>query len=503
MKNIISISAAIFLLVLSACESDLDQTPISDSTVSTFYQDEEDFEQAINGMYNSLLDYSTYQFYMSEVRSDNVYAPGSGVRDWNPINNFASTLESNSLMEECWEDTYRGIYLANCVLDNITTSIVTDEDTYNQMIGEAKFVRALYYLTLVQFYGKVPLYDHVPTVSESLEIGRSDVSDVYDLIVSDLETAIENLPDSYDTDETGKATSWAAEALLARVYLTMSGPTYDIEGPGIAADKYTDALTLLNDVINNGPYSWVSDYSQIFAYDNENNGDIVFDVQAIDDGSTSASGMGTILPSLMYLESWASVNLDFAGGVSDDGQGGIRPSDDLLYTSCEDADIRDDFSVLFSFTNSNGSTVNTPFYIKYLDVNYAPYYRYNWPINFPVIRYTDVLLMKAEALLQTEGTSASVDAIVNQVRERAGLKDISDVDLDDLLKERRNEFMGEGLRWHDLVRTGKAIEVMNNWRDEDDTAGSINEIVANYIIYAIPQDQLEVKDGLYEQNPGY
>lgn len=498
MKNIFAI--IILLFIFSSCENNLDLAPISEPSAANFYKNTDDFEQAVNGIYNTLQYYSQNHFYLSEVRSDNVYSPGTGVRDWNPVNNFEHTLATNALMANAWSNSYLGIYRANVVLDKIDETLVPDQATRNRMIGEAEFLRALFYLDLVRYFGPVPLFEHAVTPTEALGISRTPVADVYTLITSDLEDAISKLPDSYA--KPGKATSNAARALLAKVYLTMSGPDYGIDGPGINANKYQDALTLLDAVISSGQYSWVSDYASIFSYDNENNPDIVFDVQAIDDGSTGDRGIGTILPTLMYQESWARVYLPFAGGVPVDASGAIDPSDDLL-SSFDANDVRDSASILMSYTDENGNPVNSPQFMKFLSMNHIPKDRFNWGINFPVIRYTDVLMMKAEALLDLNQGQSTVDQIVNQVRERAGLTDVSDVNMDMLLEERRKEFVAEGLRWDDLVRTGKVLTVMNAWAQKDDTSDKIGTIGKDDIIYAIPQAQLEVKEGLYNQNPGY
>lgn len=493
----------IFILIgligmISACEDDLNQVPISDPSVSNFYRDTDDFEQAINGAYHTLKDYPAIHFYLSEIRSDNVYSPGTGVRDWNPVNNFEKTLETNPLMAMAWDVSFRGIFRANTVLDKINETLVPDEATRNRMIGEARFLRALFYFDLVRFFGKVPLYDGVVTPTEALEIPRSPVEDVYALIVSDLQEAATLLPPSYPTK--GKATSFAAKGMLARVHLARSGPDFGIEGPGLGVNEYDQALTLLNEVIESGNYGWVDDYASIFSYVNENNPDIVFDVQAINDGATDDRGIGTILPTLMYHESYGKLYTPFAGGVPGDSP--ITPSDDLMDSYAAE-DVRDDLAILKSFVDENSNTINDPQYVKFLDLDHLPADRFNWGINFPVLRYTDVLLMKAEALLQTGGNQGEIDNIVNDVRERAGLDPVSNVDLDFLLEERRREFVAEGLRWHDLVRTGKVLEVMNAWQAEEDPAGKIGQIVANDIIYPIHHNQLEVKEGLYDQNPGY
>ena len=483
--------------IITACEKDLDQVPISDPSVANFYRDTDDFEQAINGTYHTLGDYPAIHFYLSEIRSDNVYSPGTGVRDWNAVNNFENTLETNPLMAMAWDVSYQGIFRANTVLDKINEELVPDEATRNRIIGEAKFLRALFYFDLVRFFGKVPLYDHVVTPTEALEIPRSPVEEVYALIIADLEEAATLLPPSYTTK--GRATSFAAKGILARVHLARSGPDYGIEGPGLGVNEYDKALALLNEVITSGNYGWVEDYTAIFSYGNENNLDIVFDVQAIDDGATDDRGIGTILPTLMYHESYGKLYTPFAGGVPGDSP--IRPSEDLM-DSYAPEDVRDDMAILKSFVDENENTINDPQFVKFLDLNNLPADRFNWGINFPILRFTDVLLMKAEALLQTGGSQTDIDKIVNDVRTRAGLGPVSDVNLDMLLEERRREFVAEGLRWHDLVRTGKALEVMNAWRLENDVP-QVEQVEANDIIYPIHQTQLEVKDGLYEQNPGY
>ena len=131
--------------------------------------------------------------------------------------------------------------------------------------------------------------------------------------------------------------------------------------------------------------------------------------------------------------------------------------------------------------------------------------RFDFPINFIVLRYADVMLMKAECILQgASGSPADVNKLVNDVRARAGLDPFpGDVTLDGLLAERRREFLGEGLRWHDLVRTGMALDVINAWIPGEDVRGQMNMMNKDFIIYPIPQNQIDVKKGLYDQNPGY
>ncbi len=134
----------------------------------------------------------------------------------------------------------------------------------------------------------------------------------------------------------------------------------------------------------------------------------------------------------------------------------------------------------------------------------VPANRFDWPINYIALRYTDVLMLKAECILKgAPGTQAEVDAIVNQVRVRAGLGTISNVNLARLMEERRKEFAAEGLRWHDLVRSGLVETIIPAWIATEDVQKQMQPFNKNYILYPIPQSELDVKQGLYTQNDGY
>ena len=132
--------------------------------------------------------------------------------------------------------------------------------------------------------------------------------------------------------------------------------------------------------------------------------------------------------------------------------------------------------------------------------------RFDWGINFIAIRYTDILLLNAECVLHgaTGSQATDVDAVVNQVRTRAGLTPVAGVTLPQLFDERRREFAGEGSRWFDLQRSGNLLTIMNNWIATEDAAQhKINPVTKDYIIYPVPQTQLDAQPGLYTQNPSY
>lgn len=499
MKNLSIICILIFMIGLSACEDELNQSPISERGSDNFYQSEGDFIQAINGVYNSLRSYPIWHFELSEIRSDNMYVPGAGgVRDYSAVNNFSVNLATTDYISEVWNVNFNGIMRANTVLTELAATEVLDETMSQRIEGEAKFLRALYYFDLVRWFGQVPLITETVSPLEALNIPRSPVADVYEVIISDLQDAITLLPDAFQGTNVGRATSHAARGILTRVYLTRSGTQLHPSGPTLGTNDYDAALTLLNEIIESGQYAMLDDYADIFAYDNENNAEIVFDIQF----QSGGLGIGGEYVAWQYPEAFSrAAGIPFAGGAYPDAP--KTPSDDLLASFAEN-DVRDEVSITEGYMMDGNYVVN-PFISKYLDMDYLGVDRFDFELNYPVLRYTDVLLMKAEAILQgAAGSQQEVDDIVNEVRERAGLDPLANVDLEMLLEERRREFIGEGLRWHDLVRTGTVLDIMNEWLEGLDDDGIMpDQIDETAIIYPIPQNQLDVKQGLYEQNPGY
>jgi len=494
------------ITLLASCADDLNQVPVSNVSANIFYKTPADFKQAVNGAYAALNaspvtsnGYAIRRFFLSELRSDNIYCPGTaGTRDRVFVNNFASNLANNALITEAWASNYVGILRTNTILDHLDETVVPDSAMRAQFEGEAKFLRAFYYFDLVRLFGKVPLVTHAVTTDESLKIGRNEVSEVYDQIIADLQTATTKLPPAFTGVDKGRATSLAAKAMLGLVYLTRTGPTYGINGPGLGTNEFDKAVSLFNEVISSGKFTFVPTYASIFSWTNEGNGDIVFDIQAIG-GNTGDLGLGARFPTDFVDANFAtSQGIKFAGGAESDAP--QSPSPDLI-SSFEPGDVRKTFSIITSYP-PNG----TAQFVKFWDKTQAGADRFNWPLSFPALRYTDVLTMKAEAILRgnfSNGTQADVDAIVNQVRNRAGLTPLSNVTLDQLLTERRHEFVEEGLRWHDLVRNGTVITTMNAWIAKDDVAKKINPVVENYIIYPLPTAQIPVSQNLYDQNPGY
>jgi len=492
--------------VFGSCTKQLNQLPPSSAPVASFFSNTSDFMQAVTGAYNQLRAYPDQSLWMGEMRSDNIVAGSDGNRDWQGINDFSPNLTNTAFIVSAWNTNFNGIYNVNTVLDALDKkgSNVTDTALRRRFGGECRFLRAFYYFQLLRLYGELPIIDHVVSAPEAEDIPRSKVEDVYGLIISDLQYAIANLPPGYTGVDVGRATSYAAKGLLGLVYLTRSGPTYNVKGPGINSNEYGQAMALFNDIIGSGLFNFISSYPAIFSYTGENNKEVIFDVQFM------SSNNGADFPSMLTPTGyWGGLGLSGSYG---NGYGSVtyNISRDLLrsYTTSAGGgvDTRDTFSIQHKF-NSSATVVDSvnPFIKKYINIAKRGTGYNDWPINYIVMRFTDVLLMKAECILHGAGggSQSYVDSVVNLVRQRAGVPTgVSNVDLPTLMEERRREFLGEGLRWNDLIREGMAVTTMNTWV-ANDSISTINKVVPQFVIYPVPNAELLVKPGLYTQNDGY
>lgn len=484
------------VILLGSCKKQLDQTPVSSITTQNFFTNNSDFLQGLNGAYSTLSAYPSQQMFLGEMRSDDINATSDGNRDWDGINNFSPNITTVAFVTSAWQSNFNGIYNVNTLLQALSTksSVIGSAALVTRYTAEARFLRGFYYFQLLRLFGQVPILTTPKTAAEVLTIPRSPVADVYATIEADLTYAAANLPASFTGADLGRATSYAAKGLLGLVYLTKSGPTYGVNGPGLASNQYTQAAALFDQIITGSPYSFGANYANIFSYSNEDNSEVVFDVQFA--SSLNGASYPSNLVPVLY---WTNLGISNAYG---NGYGAstfpVTTSLKNSYTTntVSGTDVRYPFNVATTYTVG-------PFIKKYIDITKKGTSGTDWPINFIVLRYTDVLMMKAECILHgAPGSQADVDAIVNKVRARAGVGALANVDLPTLMAERQREFLGEGLRWNDLVREGLAVSQMNAWRIADGIT-KINEIVPNDVIYPVPGAELTTAPGLYTQNPGY
>lgn len=493
MKNTIAL-LLVATLCASCSDSFLSPKPLSEVTVGNFYNSQPDVEKAVSGIYAGMRDWpSEIYIYLSEVRSNNyVGVFHDAQRDWWDITTFDVKPESGTL-RSAWAGLYQMINRANVVLEKIDGVTFLDPGVKDQYVAEARFLRSFAYFQLVRLFGPVPLVTESLTPEEGTQIGQSTPTEIYDFITTEMSAVIDDLPASYPSSEAGRITSWAARGILARVHLTMAG--YPLQ----QRSELENARLLLREIIDQegADVRFATDYADLFTEANDNQY-ALFEIQFVSGGFDAGSSFpAEILPNV------SQEIAPFGGSVSANR---LALTDDLL-NSYEPGDVRFDVTIdtLYLTNSVPQDTGNTPYIHKFIDEGVTLVNRNDWGINFPVLRYADVLLMYAEVLTEQAGSpTPEAVAILNRMRARADLDPIepaSKAAFDLALEnERRVEFAGEGRLWFDLVRRGRAVEVMNAWFQATDQNIQIDE---HDLLYPIPQSEIDIFPGLYQQNPGY
>jgi starch-binding outer membrane protein, SusD/RagB family len=493
MKRLLSLVLAMTLC--AACSDDfLSPRPLSEVTTGNFYTSEADVEKAVSAVYSGMRSWpSDIYIYLSEVRSPNYIGVfHDAQRDWWDITAFDVKPESNTL-QDVWGGLYQMINRANVVLEHIDGVEFRDPALKAQYTAEARFLRGFAYFQLVRLFGRVPLVTEPITPEEGRQIGQSEPAEVYTFITDEMSAVMDQLPPSYPDGQAGRVTRWAAKGILARVYLTMAGH------PLQQRERLEDARTLLQEVIaqEGGDVRWTDDYDALFTEENDNQFALL-EVQFVSGGF----GAGSSFP-VEVVPNVHEDTIPFGGNVSANR---LALSDHLL-TAYELDDARFDATIdtLYVTNSIPADTGNTPYIHKFIDPGITIVSRGDWPINFPVLRTADVFLMQAEVVAELAGgPTPDAVALLNRVRARAGLDPVSPAskaEFDQALeRERRIELVGEGSYWFDLVRRGRAVEVMNGWFQESGQGIQIDE---HDLVYPIPQSEIDIFPGLYQQNPGY
>lgn len=483
----------IIILISSAC-SRLDLVPISQKSTGGFYKTETHINQALIGAYNGLRSAwvtSQASYMLTESRSDNTFQ-GQEYND-GPISRFEVTADL-AILNTAWENYYSYIQRCNEILEALA-NVPMSEEARRQYEGEARFLRGLFYFDLVRLFGAVPVVTKTLTIDESYSVTRSTAEDVYVQVEADLTAAVANLPQSYDAANIGRATTWAARGYLGKVYLFMSG--YPLQ-----ANRWEDARARFKEVIDAGVFEFFTDYAAIYDHANESGKQQVFSIPF----ATDQSGNGNPFPTRNASNDVAPVS--FAeGGVPFGGSPfNLFLSADIV-AAYEPGDQRKAVSILSSWRHKSGETITTlPTTRKYQN---GPVMRGNdWDIDWIALSYTDVLMMYAE-VLNEQGYQAGGEAfsILNDVRQRAGLAAKTAADVPNqaafrrwLEHERRVEFAFENLRWFDLVRTDRALDVMSDFLNGYGLGEHVQS--RDQYIYPIPQAVLNITPQL-GQNPGY
>lgn len=440
-----------------ACEDELDLVPQSQLSTDGFYQTDADFEQAILGVYNSFREQFDDIWVYGDIRSDNTIPNVSGsITTLIDFDGF-SILPDNASIADKWDDSYNSIARINALLDRIDEADIS-ESVRTRVRGEALFARGLVYFNVVRIFGNAPLVLNEISGLEALEFPQSPPAEIYPQIVADLTEAVNLLPASFSGDDVGRATSVAANALLGRVQLT--------NGNYAAAETALRSVTA-QEGTNLG---LLDSYADVFDINNEYNEEIIFAIRWANDG---INGNG------------------FNFGFTENEPNNRATTD--LYNEFETGDLRRDQTL-----NTTVSATDTLVY------KYGPGESGLGESDWPVIRYSDVLLMLSEAINeQAYVADGEAFDLLNRVRTRAGLTGVTSATVADqaafrlaIEHERRVELASEGHRWFDLVRTGRYLDVM----------GSKGfDVEAFNDLFPIPEDEIfKINDSnILGQNPGY
>ncbi|MFY0654439.1 MAG: RagB/SusD family nutrient uptake outer membrane protein [Cyclobacteriaceae bacterium] len=449
----------------SCGEEFLQPDPISFVSGESFFENEEELDTWVISMYDAIQGNPStstsvnhgiqYEFQLTEMRSDNT---GTKSQEGQNAQFENYTVEAtNGVVLDYYRSYYNAIFRANTVLANIDAA---SEANRAAIEAEARFMRGYAYFNLVRLYGDVPMIDRVITPEESdLAFTRVPTATIYSsVIVPDLENAVSGLV--HDASNKNRASKAAAQALLAKVYLTQG--------------DYNSAQTLLSAVIGTGDYALEGNFTDIFY--NEGNDEVIFAIGYAGDDTQEAQGFSAEwlnavgrTSGINYVTIEAVTALNSMGG------------DRALKSYREDQAQLGKFQVT-----------------KYLPNSSDPVLAGN---DWIVLRYADVLLMYVEATMAGGTTTSDVTALsyFQAIRDRAGITTpVSSISSQELLDERRVELAFENHRFFDLVRFGVAESVLGSFAADNNYVFSGNDL-----LLPIPESEIGLSKGLMGQNPGY
>lgn len=498
MKSFSTISILTIILgsLLISCSKDfLEKSPIIGVTQENFYKTADDAIAGVNAAYATLQFQLSpgghFRWFWGDIMSDDAVKGGSGDNDANELlqlETFKGPVNT-TLLEGEWGADYEGIYRANIVLEKVP-GIEMDAKLKARILGEAKFIRAWNYYNLVTIFGGVPLVDKVLAPSD-YNLPRATSEQIWDLIEKDLKEASVDLwkRSEYDLKDLGRVTKGSAQALLAKTYLWRK--------------KWAEAKAVTEAISSSNEYTLVPRYEDIFTLDGENNSESIFEIQYMNAsggnwGKNNANegtftnvftrargqfgGFGFNIPTKDFVDEFFKEGFEDPRLKSTVFRVGDAMGDRGIFTVEATGGIP---YLYYSKKYFNNKSEEAPF------GDPAP----NGGTNDRVIRYADVLLMHAEASFQAGDQSAARTSL-NKVRARVGIPAVSfsgNELLEAIYRERRVELGLESHRFFDLVRTGKAPNVL----------GGLGFKQGTHELFPIPQSQILATNGALSQNPGY
>ncbi|MDO6803511.1 RagB/SusD family nutrient uptake outer membrane protein [Wenyingzhuangia sp. 1_MG-2023] len=494
-KSIIKFSALAFILVLTSCSDDyLEVGTYGTPEVKNYYKSPVDAEQGMISVYSAMNEmYARKNFWASmatdlifgDIGTDDFMKGGNRVNDNIPLDQkkLYEIPTSSITVEQIWAVNYKGIYYANLILEKVPSIVFEDTVRKQEILAEAHFLRAYFYFDLVNSFGGVPLIEKPLKYSEA-NLPRATEEATYAFIEDELELAIADLPSRFDKDDNyvGRADKGAALGLMMRVSLYQNKMNQ--------VKTYGEQLFAL-------PYILDADVNHIFKQSGEWGSGSIFEINF--SSNTSLLGMGIIQR--------VSPRSKKGGGFMQ----AKRELRDAYVVNIVGTDtIRDPrYDATFYTPNDKAGTYGTGWYIR--KYSWAPYSDYSSPKtggnansanNVRVLRLADAYLMYAESIYQTNPTLAIeyVNKVRKRARESGGVGNLFPEDLpltltgdtlrDAIYKERRLELAGEGYRYHDLIRTGRAATVL----------GPLGFQTGKHEIMPIPYSQIQLAKGVLTQN---
>lgn len=490
------------LLIPAIFGCSLEEEPYGLINSKTFYKTPQDAESAIIYCYSILPEvgyYSRGYYIVTELPTENLTQKGDAGSSNFELDELRTT-PTNSNLDDIWTYIYRGISRANGVILNVP-DIEMNETLRNQIIGEAYFLRSLHYFNLVRMFGEVPLRMDVIDDPAMIPIAKSPISDVYDLIISDLVKAEQLI--TVNRISEGRANRVAVQGLLSKVYLHLASsketgsPGYDFVTN--VNEMYAEALKYSGKVINEqNTFDFTPELVDIWnieIYKKAAVTEHIFDAAV--DRSGDREGSFSKLQN-MFLPADRPMEIRYKPGdpgspLINIGQGWSHfRTENNVYNSYADNDKRKTELIVSKYWNS-GSEYNLdinsssrPFTRKFIDplrIGDAS------SCNSPIVRYSDILLVYAEANgPNTEGYNA-----INKIRGRAGLGDLTpnlgvEEFRDAVLEERAKELAFEGDRLFDLRRTNKMEEILVNRYGKNISSGAY--------FFPIPQREIDTNPAM-------
>jgi len=506
-------------LALAGCTDSLDQSALSELADGNLPLSDADAEALVNAVYAVNVGKSTAYMYMIDlttettVSGENPNGGGGmlGLLNWEGTNSYVSGM---------WSDTYRAVSRANDVIEKVQDNPKISADLAKRVIAEAKFLRAYYYNYAVQFWGPIPL---VLSTSDGENVERKSITEVYTQIVKDLEEAAAVLPEKsqYASTQSGRATRGAALTLLSKVLLTW--PQIDDElSDSQRKEFYTRSVEAADKVIASGEYALEEDFHQNWDNQNRNGKESIFATQHYIGSSLNDNTGGNHLVHCCFSTSFSVGAPHVAPGPDREVEDSYLAGDQRRGVSFADSLWQPSANAWFYFwydADGDGSRESgLSRFSKYIDLDDPENSSSNRAMNRQILRYAEVLLIKAEAINERDHQpNTEAYKAINQVRRRAFSEEIGSTDVqphdlqglsyetfrEAIQQERDWEFVNEQKHWLDLKRWGILVKhIKNSAVAQNYPEYNKQTIDFKHYRFPIPQAQREINPKLW-QNYGY